>query len=105
MVCLQMDRLNRFDAVIMTFIRLLFPIWFAYLLIMAVFRIGVKKRRDRCVMWPWLGPRNRQRVVVAVGSGILLQCRRACAELPVPFTSPCDMFFVRKHDGDGHIMF
>ena len=45
----QMDKLNRFDAVIMTFIRLLFPIWFAYLLIMAVFRIGVKKRRDRCV--------------------------------------------------------
>jgi hypothetical protein len=44
----QADKPNQFDAVIFTFIRLFFPIWFAYLMIMVAFRIGVKKRRDRC---------------------------------------------------------
>ena len=43
----QADHLNQFDAVILTFIRLFFPIWFAYLMIMVAFRIGVKKKRDR----------------------------------------------------------
>jgi len=44
---LQAEPLNQFDKVTMTFIRLLFPIWFAYLMIMVAFRIGVKKKRDR----------------------------------------------------------
>ena len=43
----QAERLNQFDKVIMSFIRLFFPIWFAYLMIMVAFRIGVKKKRDR----------------------------------------------------------
>lgn len=44
---LQAEPLNQFDKVTMTFIRLLFPIWFAYLMITVAFRIGVKKKRDR----------------------------------------------------------
>ncbi len=43
----QAEPLNQFDKVIMSFIRLFFPIWFAYLMIMVAFRIGVKKKRDR----------------------------------------------------------
>ncbi len=44
---MQTEPLNQFDKVIMSFIRLFFPIWFAYLMIMVAFRIGVKKKRDR----------------------------------------------------------
>ena len=79
----QMDRLNRFDAVIMTFIRLLFPIWFAYLLIMAVFRIGVKKRRDRCVALYSIPHETSSFAPLPLG-GVLLHCWHPCAELHVP---------------------
>ncbi|BDA40994.1 ATP-dependent zinc metalloprotease FTSH, chloroplastic [Coccomyxa sp. Obi] len=46
-VHIEAEPLNQFDKVIMSFIRLFFPIWFAYLMIMVAFRIGVKKKRDR----------------------------------------------------------
>jgi len=45
---LQADPINPFDQVITSFIQLFFPIWFAYLMIMFAFRIGVKKKRDKC---------------------------------------------------------
>ncbi|KAK9821723.1 hypothetical protein WJX81_004862 [Elliptochloris bilobata] len=35
---------NRYTVILAAFIRLFFPIWFAYLLIRVAFRIGVKKR-------------------------------------------------------------
>ena len=82
-----MDKLNRFDAVIMTFIRLLFPIWFAYLLIMAVFRIGVKKRRDRCVSCCG-GPHMPLPCSCFCRGTFLLHCWRACVALPVLGTPP-----------------
>jgi magnesium-transporting ATPase (P-type) len=39
---------NHFSAFIMNMFRLIFPIWFAVLLVKFAFRIGVKKKRDRC---------------------------------------------------------
>ncbi len=38
---------NRYMFIWHTIVRMFFPIWFAYLLIMFAFRIGVK-RRDKC---------------------------------------------------------
>ena len=46
-VCAQTPGVNPYERVLMAFIRLFFPIWFAYLLIMVAFRIGVKKKRDK----------------------------------------------------------
>ena len=43
----QPTPVNPYDKVLMAFIRLFFPIWFAYMLIMVAFRIGVKKKRDK----------------------------------------------------------
>lgn len=44
---MQTPAINPYEKVLMATIRLFFPIWFAYLLIMVAFRIGVKKKRDK----------------------------------------------------------
>ena len=44
---MQETGVNRYSIIVANMIRLFFPIWFSYLLIMVAFRIGVK-RRDRC---------------------------------------------------------
>ncbi len=43
----QATPVNPYEKVLMSCIRLFFPIWFAYLLIIVAFRIGVKKKRDK----------------------------------------------------------
>lgn len=44
---MQYEDYNHFQAIVVNVVRLIFPIWFAYILIMFAFRIGVKKKRDR----------------------------------------------------------